>query len=166
MKSEKLILDACCGGRMFWFDKNNPDVLFCDNREFEGEIWQSKDGTQHRHISIKPDILADFTSLPFKDKSFRLVVFDPPHLVSAGETAWMVKKYGRLPEDWERQLNKGFSECMRVLMEYGVLIFKWNETQISVSHILKVIGKEPLFGHKSGKQSKTHWMCFMKKGEG
>lgn len=28
----KLILDACCGGRMFYFDKNNPNVLFADIR--------------------------------------------------------------------------------------------------------------------------------------
>ncbi len=28
----KPILDACCGSRMFWFDKNNPNVEFCDNR--------------------------------------------------------------------------------------------------------------------------------------
>ncbi|EBW8880518.1 SAM-dependent methyltransferase, partial [Salmonella enterica subsp. enterica serovar Enteritidis] len=26
----KTILDMCCGSRMFWFDKQNPDVLFCD----------------------------------------------------------------------------------------------------------------------------------------
>ena len=29
---DKKILDACCGSRMFWFDKNNPDVLFIDKR--------------------------------------------------------------------------------------------------------------------------------------
>lgn len=23
------ILDACCGSRMFWFDRNNPDVIQC-----------------------------------------------------------------------------------------------------------------------------------------
>lgn len=28
----KRILDACCGSKMFWFDKNNPDVEFCDIR--------------------------------------------------------------------------------------------------------------------------------------
>lgn len=28
----KPILDACCGGRMFYFDKNNPNVLFADIR--------------------------------------------------------------------------------------------------------------------------------------
>jgi hypothetical protein len=27
-----LILDACCGSRMFWFDKGNPNCLFIDKR--------------------------------------------------------------------------------------------------------------------------------------
>ena len=27
MKTDKLILDACCGPRMMWFDKRNPHVL-------------------------------------------------------------------------------------------------------------------------------------------
>ncbi|MGT9596321.1 SAM-dependent methyltransferase, partial [Enterococcus faecalis] len=29
----KKILDACCGSRLFWFDKQNEQVLFIDNRE-------------------------------------------------------------------------------------------------------------------------------------
>ncbi|HGZ2460521.1 TPA: SAM-dependent methyltransferase, partial [Enterococcus faecalis] len=28
----KKILDVCCGSRMFWFDKQNDQVLFMDNR--------------------------------------------------------------------------------------------------------------------------------------
>lgn len=28
-----------------------------------------------------------------------------------------------------------------------------------------VCGEEPLFGHRSGKQAKTHWLCFMKEEE-
>ncbi|MEE6045263.1 class I SAM-dependent methyltransferase, partial [Avibacterium paragallinarum] len=32
---QKPILDACCGSRMFWFDKQNPNVLFADNRRLE-----------------------------------------------------------------------------------------------------------------------------------
>lgn len=24
----KAILDACCGSRMFWFDRRHPDVVF------------------------------------------------------------------------------------------------------------------------------------------
>lgn len=25
---DKPVLDACCGSRMFWFDKENPNVVF------------------------------------------------------------------------------------------------------------------------------------------
>jgi hypothetical protein len=66
MTVSKPILDACCGSKMFWFDKQNPNVEFCDIRE-----------------------------VPLKD-------------------------------------------------------------------VLKAIGAKPLFGHRSGKHNKTHWMCFMK----
>lgn len=48
---------------------------------------------------------------------------------------------------------------MRVLDEYGVLIFKWNEDQIRLTDIIKVIGVKPLFGNR---RSKTHWLVFMK----
>jgi hypothetical protein len=33
VKTDKPILDPCCGGKMFWFNKNNPHVLFCDNND-------------------------------------------------------------------------------------------------------------------------------------
>jgi hypothetical protein len=152
----KPILDACCGGRMFWFDKHNPLAVFCDNREFEGVLC---DG---RAFEVNPDIIADFTALPFPDGSFKLVVFDPPHIKYCGGSGWLAKKYGVLPGDWQTMLKKGFDECMRVLGDYGALIFKWSEHDISVELILLIIGREPLFGHKSGRQSKTHWMAFMK----
>lgn len=152
----KRILDACCGSRMFWFDKNNPDVDFCDIRNFEDVLC---DG---RKLEIKPDIIADFTNLPFSDETYYLVVFDPPHLKKIGKNSWLAKKYGRLEEGWEDTICKGFNECMRVLKPNGVLIFKWNETDFTVSQILNVIGETPLFGHKSGKLQKTHWLCFMK----
>lgn len=29
------ILDATCGGRMMWFDHNNPACLYVDNRQLE-----------------------------------------------------------------------------------------------------------------------------------
>lgn len=159
----KRILDACCGSRMFWFDKKNPDVEFVDCREFEdAQIWKSGDGKAIRYCSVKPDTVADFTDLPFEDETFYLVVFDPPHLVHVGKNSWLAKKYGRLTGDWREMLRKGFSECLRVLKSNGTLVFKWSETDISVKEILNIIGHTPLFGHKSGKLAKTHWMCFMK----
>lgn len=159
----KQILDACCGSRMFWFNPSNPNVIFCDNRELETEaIWKSGDGRSVRYCTVKPDVLADFRALPFPDESFCHVVFDPPHLKSIGDTAWMAKKYGKLPEDWQSLIHDGFHECWRVLKTNGTLIFKWNETQIPTSKVIEAIGVEPLYGHKSGKLSKTHWMAFVK----
>ena len=51
---------------------------------------------------------------------------------------------------------------MRVLDDYGTLIFKWNETQVPVSKIISLFGKMPIIGHKSGKALNTHWLLFMK----
>ena len=154
--ANKRVLDPCCGSRMFWFDKNNPDVEFCDIREFEDTLC---DG---RHLSVAPDTIADFTDLPFEDNTFWHIVFDPPHMTSLGENSWMAKKYGVLKGNWKKMIHDGFSECMRVLKPNGTLIFKWNEQDIPVSEILKVIDYKPMYGHKSGKLQKTHWMAFMK----
>lgn len=149
----KRILDACCGSRMFWFDKENSDVVFADNRELETTLC---DG---RKLVVKPDIQIDFRDMPFDNESFKMVVFDPPHLLRAGETSWLRQKYGILPEEWREYISKGFDECMRVLEKDGVLIFKWNEQQIKLSEILANIKYKPLFGDK---RAKTHWMVFMK----
>lgn len=152
----KRVLDPCCGSRMFWFDKSNPDVAFCDNKELETTLC---DG---RKLVIKPDIKCDFTNLPFDDGTFWHVVFDPPHLF-LGESSWMAKKYGTLKGiDWETLIKEGFNECWRVLKTNGTLIFKFNETDIPVSKILKIIDKQPLYGHKVGKLNKTHWLAFIK----
>lgn len=32
---DKKILDVCCGSKMFWFDKENPNVEFCDIRTMD-----------------------------------------------------------------------------------------------------------------------------------
>ena len=74
----------------------------------------------------------------------------------------MAKKYGRLPDDWQFMLQKGFSECFRVLKPNGTLIFKWNESEIKSNQVLDIIPYKPLFGHTTGRQAKTIWMAFMK----
>ena len=162
--ADKLILDACCGSKMFWFDKENPLVEFCDIRSVDNEIiWTSKDGTSKREMSINPTTICDFRHLPFEDETFYHVVFDPPHLLKIGESAWMAKKYGKLNKDtWQDDIREGFCECMRVLKTNGILVFKWSEQDIKVSELLKIIPQRPLYGHRSGKHMTTHWMCFMK----
>ena len=116
-----------------------------------------------RTLEIRPDLICDFTSLPFSDDRFWHVVFDPPHVI-CGENSWTAQKYGTLKnEDWQKLIHDGFHECMRVLKPNGTLIFKWSEVDIPVSQIIEVIGVQPLYGHKVGKLNKTHWLVFMKK---
>lgn len=91
---------------------------------------------------------------------FNLVVFDPPHLLRAGETGWLFAKYGRLNDTWKEDLRQGFAECWRCLRNGGTLIFKWNEEQIPISEVLKLAPAKPLLGNRSGK--KTHWIVFYK----
>lgn len=160
---EKKILDVTCGARTMWFDKNHRAALYCDKRQEEfSRIWKSGDKNSERQCVISPDVVCDFTDLPFEDNSFSLVVFDPPHLIKANETAWLVKKYGKLDSDWPKMLRDGFRECKRVLKPDGVLIFKWSEHDIPAANVWKAIGEKPLFGHHSGKKSNTFWACFMK----
>ena len=151
---EKPIIDVCCGSRMFWFDKENENAIYMDNRELDDTLC---DG---RKLIINPDVKGDFRNMPYEDNTFKLVVFDPPHLIRVGEKSWLAKKYGKLNIDtWPQDLKKGFNECMRVLDKHGTLIFKWNEEQIKLKEILKLIDYQPLFGDK---RAKTHWLVFMK----
>lgn len=158
------VLDPCCGSRMWWFDRGHPDALFCDRRREELIVTDrshgNADGT--RTLRIDPDVLLDFTDLPFPDGSFKLVAFDPPHLFRAGPKSWLAAKYGKLGKTWQDDIRAGFAECFRVLAEDGVLVFKWNETQIKVREVLALTDVAPLFGNTSGKKAGTHWIVFMK----
>lgn len=158
---EKKILDVTCGSRSIWFNKHHPAAVYCDKRELhETGVFGRQRSTQT--LDITPDIICDFTDLPFEEETFSLVVFDPPHLTKVKETAWLVKKYGVLTDEWPKMLHDGFTECMRVLKWGGVLVFKWSENDIPAEEVWKAIGQKPLFGHHSGKKSTTFWGCFMK----
>ncbi len=158
---DKLILDACCGGRMMWFNKHHPDALYIDIREEEGKPLVGK-GVDWRFTNVKPDIIMDFRKMDLPDEQFTLVAFDPPHMKSA--KSFLAQMYGSLGTDWKEDISKGFAECFRVLKPGGVLIFKWNESNIPLKEILALTPVQPLFGHRSGKAMKTHWVTFMKSG--
>lgn len=154
--SNKVILDPCCGSRMFWFDKKDDRAVFTDKRAEQHTLC---DG---RELIIEPDMVMDFTDLQFDDEQFHMIVFDPPHLRKAGKNSWMALKYGKLDENWPNMIRDGFTECFRVLKPNGTLIFKWNEDQIPVKDILALTDQKPVVGHRSGKRSNTHWICFLK----
>lgn len=160
--ASKRILDVTCSTRSIWFNKNNPAALYCDCRYEEHEETFGNP-PRLRHTVVHPDIICNFTNLPFSDNSFNLVVFDPPHRYGLKDS-WFLKRYGtyETKEEMLDTITKGFHECMRVLEPNGVLVFKWSEIQISTSDIISAFGVDPLFGHRSGKKMGTHWLCFMK----
>lgn len=149
---------------MMWFDKSDQRVLFGDCRSETLTVTDRSHGNKSgvRSICIDPDALMDFRALPFGDGTFKLISFDPPHLVKAGPRSWLAAKYGKLSDNWRADLARGFAECFRVLEVGGTLVFKWNETQVKVSEVLALTPVKPLFGHISGRKGLTHWLVFMK----
>ena len=158
----KPILDACCGGKMFYFDKNDPRVLFQDIRKEETTLC---DG---RKFEVAPDVVGDFTSMRFPDNTFNMVVFDPPHLRWWGKdkekqpTGFQGIKYGTLRSDWRetwpRVLQNVSASCVREVF----LSSSGTKPTLRLSEVLKLTDQKPIFGHKSGKRANTHWICFMK----
>lgn len=161
--SNKFILDACCGPRMMWFNKAHPNAIYIDirNGEFElSEGWGK--------ANVKPDKIMDFRKMEFADKSFKLVVFDPPHLKRCCQNSCLGKKFGILnKKTWREDLKEGLAECWRVLEDYGVLLFKWNDHDIKRKEVLELLPEKPLFFNitsrtKIKKGSQTLWYCLMK----
>jgi len=151
--NNKRVLDVCCGGRMFWFNKHHPDALYLDIR-IVAPIKLSNGAT----FNVQPDAVMDFRVLDLPSNSFPLVVFAPPHVARAGAKSFLANKYGYLDKDtWREDIRKGFE-----LKPDGVLVFKWNECHISLKDVLALAPKEPLFGQRGGKSYKTHFIVFTK----
>lgn len=85
---EKFILDACCGGRHFWIDKENENTVFMDVRsEPKGTI------SIQPNWNVTPDVIASYCDMPFEDNSFNLVIWDVPHKIKS-DKGLITKKYG------------------------------------------------------------------------
>jgi ubiquinone/menaquinone biosynthesis C-methylase UbiE len=155
------VLDMCCGTRMFWFDKNDPRATYMDKRK---ETIQIKVKTYTYKYDVAPNTVADFRNLPYPDNHFKMIIFDPPHLIRNKSSKSVIqKRYGQLSkETWKADITKGFSEAFRVLCPGGTLIFKWNECSISIKEILSCTYEKPLVGSKHGKHQNSHFIVFMK----
>ena len=156
------VLDACCGPRSMWFDKKDTRAIFVDcRRQTIKGVW-GPTSVGRKDVVINPDLVADFTSLPFPTNSFDLVVLDPPHTQRLKATGRVTSAFGVLTPGWEDMLQAGFAECFRVLRPGGTLIFKWSEVEVPLKRVLALTPEKPLFGHRSGKKAQTHWCAFIK----
>lgn len=156
VSADRPVLDACCGGESFYF-REHPEVLTCD---LEPRVATLCDG---RAFECAPDVVCDFTDLPFDDETFSLVVFDPPHLTRGA--GWQATKYGVLDHDWKDELGRGFSECWRVLRPQRTLVFKWSDVQVGLAELRPLFPAPPLLGNRRPRASGTHWLLFFKGGE-
>lgn len=157
------ILDATAGSRSIWYQKKHPFVVFMDKR-----IEEYQDPRKDRYFvhRVKPMIKGIWENLPFKDETFDMVVFDPPHLIK-DRTKWgrihLEMKYGALYTDnWKHEIQKGSMELFRVLKPNGTFIFKWNEVNKKVEDLLKLFPYQPMFGTITGQKNNTHWILFIK----
>ena len=71
------VLDACCGSRMFWYDKKDSRAMFVDKRREIHVCPPIETHPKGYTITVAPDTQADFTALPFPDETFYHVIFDP-----------------------------------------------------------------------------------------
>lgn len=126
---QKQIIDVCCGGRMWWFNKSRPGVLMMDKRTVE------KGSVKGENWSCEPDILGDYTCIPFEDETFFKVVCDPPHKIKE-DSGIITKKYGYLGDNWKIELSLMFKECWRILKPGGTLIIKWADVDIPPRKVL------------------------------
>mgnify|MGYP001407016531 FL=1 len=145
----KFILDATAGHRMMHFNKQNPYVLYVDKR-----------------AEVNPDIVGDHKDLAvIPDKSFKLIIFDPPHRTTKDAPYWVIRDYGGLEaETWQSDLKKAFTELWRLLDDFGVLVFKWNDHQFKGANIEQLFPVDPIVKQTTtnGTSSNTFWYCFMK----
>ena len=155
------ILDACCGGRHWWWDKKHPLALYMDIRvEPPGCV------DVRPNFEVAPDVVGDFRSMPFADGAFQLVVFDPPHITrSKPSKSYTGLKYGVLPKDTEQDdLRLGFAECWRVLAPGGTLVFKWGASDLK--RVETHFPTTPTVGTRSPRGGQTRWLIFYKPLEG
>lgn len=160
------ILDATCGARRMWYQKKSPLVTFMDKRKGDFSFIHKRNGIRKQTVKVDPDIQADWTKeLPFKDESFDMVVFDPPHIIreKKNEKSFMQHQYGVFSKDtYKTELRMGILELFRILKEDGTFILKWCDLDKPVDEILKLFPYPPMFGTKTGQRNNVHWIVFIK----
>jgi hypothetical protein len=171
-----MILDATAGNRTMWRVKQRENIIYIDIE---------------RLLRIKPTIYADNTQTPFLDKSFSMIIYDPPHnygeidnlrALYPSEVKRQKEEHGSTPftyYGWDKyktklelkaHIWKALQEFSRILTDDGMLIFKWCELAIPMRNISSLFeGWQELINieaaakkHTLGKHQ-TYWLFLSKK---
>ena len=163
------ILDATCGFKGIWYQKNHPFVTFMDKRSGKFRFTDTNNYTafNDRTYKVNPDVVSTWENAPFPDNYFDMIVFDPPHLIidRNKKPPAMTQAYGYLFSDnWRMELKNGLKKLFELLKPEGIFILKWCENSVKVDEIIKLVPYPPLFG--SNTKSKGHtanfWIVFLK----
>jgi hypothetical protein len=171
-----MILDATAGNRVIWTYKKSENIIYAD---IEKQLW------------VKPTIIADNRQLPFQDKTFHTIFFDPPHdwgdepfdfkIAKWDKSRRLVRNYayGYTYYGWDKYKTKkelikyiynAQIELHRVLKDDGLLFVKWCEMRMSRKSLLALLDRWRLLMeiavgdplHTLGK-SQTWWLIMEKK---
>lgn len=162
------ILDATCGPKGIWYQKNHPFVTFMDIRKGNIDNKTKKiKFKDRRRYKINPDVVSEWKDAPFPDNYFDMIVFDPPHIITNRnkKISALAAEYGCLYYDnWRNILQEGIKKLFSILKPEGIFILKWCENSVKVEEIIKLCPYPPLFG--SNTKSKGHtanfWILFLK----
>jgi len=141
---------------MLWPNKNPPYTIFTD-RNYESVT--------------PPDLYADYRKLPFREKIFTSVIFDPPHAARGSihrgfnfqnPAAWSY--YG-----WDigrRELIAGIAQASREIARVtDRMCFKWSEVDFTDARITSLFTGEwvrvlKYWIKKGSKNIDSYWITF------
>lgn len=180
-KPDATIVDFTAGNRSIWTLKDSPHILFLDKEP---------------DLSMAPDILCDSTQTNLPSASKIFAIFDPPHewgkqkknsslFTTPDRDTWNKKwpshsreappvYYGadkyQTKTELLRYIYEAQKEISRVLINGGVLFFKWSENGIPLNEILEYFSMWELalripVGY-AGKTAKQSYWCLMLRKEG
>ena len=162
------ILDATCGPKGIWYQKNHPFVTFMDKRNgiYHNILSGNTSFKSRRKYKIYPDVVSEWKDAPFPNNHFDMIIFDPPHIIRPNESkkSGITCEYGMLfKNSWRNDLRIGIKKLFDILKPEGIFILKWCESCAKIEEVIKLFPYPPLFGTNIKKKtSDTYWIVFIK----
>jgi len=166
-----MILDATCGPKGMYHGLTRQftteEIIFIDVRKGTFTSINYPD----KSVTVQPDILADDRHLPFRDNTFTLIIFDPPH-GQYSMKSYLGPRFGGLTS---RELRYLFIyaniEFHRVLKTPGYLLIKcvdsddydYKVKRAFTNFKLLLDIKYPSQAHTKGSKTNTHWLLYVKR---